>query len=378
MAEEFHLSVGGPFYRLGRAVHLSLRGAIIAAIGIAWVPLAGMSLAEWVASGKVEPLIRDLSVHLRFLVAAPLFLVGERLLDYSCRTTVEQLFAQELVPRSHERRVRTMLLQVVHWRDSRWPELVILAGALCIGGLTWAGLIHQPAVRHFEPHGVVGGWYTLIALPMFQFLMWRSLFLWALWARVLGGLSRVPLELRVAHADRHGGLSFLKRPSLGYGVVLLLALSSVLSGGWASEVLHHGAKLSTFKPLLLVYVCVGLTIALGPLLTFIPRLFVARAQGRRQYEGLVTEYARRFDERWLSGQSRSGLLGSSDIQSLADLGNVYRDNIEQMKILIFDPRDLALLVIASLLPMVPVMLLQIPAQQLLRQLLQLVTGGLPV
>ena len=373
--EEFHIGVGGPFYKLERATRLSLGRAVLAAIALSLVPLFLLSLVDRAIGAESESLLRDLSIYTRFLVAVPLFLVAERLLDRSCQLAVDQLFSEGFVRPEQQGRVRAMLRQVERWRDSRWPETVIAVGAVAIGLATWTGRLHQPGAYHFEVKGVVGAWYALISLPLFHFLLWRSLFRWALWARVLGGLSRVPLRLLPAHADRRGGIAFLKRPSVGYCVLLLLAVSSVFCAGWASEIAEHGAKLSTFKPLLIVFICIGALIAFGPLLVFVPKLLLASLRGKRKYEGLLSDYSSRFEERWLSGGPRTELLGSSDIQSLADLGNTYRDNVEKMQILLFSVRDLVPLLVASLLPAIPVLLLKLPMQEVLKKLMHLVTGG---
>ena len=376
MAEEFHLGIGGPLHRIERVTHLSLGRLILAAIAIAWVPLLLLSLGQWTVVERGEPLLRAPSIHVRFLVAVPLLLLAERLLDRACHHAIEQLFGEGFVKREQVGRVRAMLRQVEGWRDSPWPEAVILVAALGIGVATWSGLLHQPGVVHFKAHGVVGAWYALVSLPLFQFVLWRSLFRWGLWARVLGGLSRVPLRLLPAHADRRGGIAFLKRPSVGYCSLLLLAVSSVLCSGWASEIVHHGAKLSAFKPLFIIFVCVGSLVAFGPLLAFVPQLFAARLHGRRQYEALLSDYSSQFDERWLSGGGpRRDLLGSRDMQALAGLGNAYRESVEKMQILLFSPRDLVPLLVASLLPAIPILFLQLPMGQVLKGLQHLLTGG---
>ena len=376
MAEEFHVGIGGPLHRLERVTHLSLGRLILAAIAIAWVPLLLLSLGQWTLVERGEPLLRDPSIHVRFLVAVPLLLLAERLLDGACHHATKQLFGDGFVRHEQVGRVRAMLRQVEGWRDSPWPEAVIIVAALSIGVATWSGLLHQPGVVHFKAQGVVGAWYALVSLPLFQFVLWRSLFRWGLWARVLFGLSRVPLRLLVAHADRRGGIAFLKRPSVGYGALLLLAMSSVLCSGWASEIVHYGAKLSAFKSLFIIFVGVGSLVAFGPLLAFVPQLFAAGLRGRRQYEALLSDYSSQFDERWLpGGRPRSDLLGSQDIQALADLGNAYRDNVEKMQILLFSPRDIIPLLVASLLPAIPILFLQLPMKEVLKGLQHLLTGG---
>jgi hypothetical protein len=92
---------------------------------------------------------------------------------------------------------------------------------------------------------------------------------------------------------------------------------------------------------------------------------------------LATEYSTRFEERWLSHPPPAELLGNSDFQSLADLSGVYRENIEKLQPLLFAPKDIILLFVVSQLPALPLLLSQVPAQQVLSKLLRLLTGGLP-
>jgi Beta-tubulin folding cofactor D len=120
--------------------------------------------------------------------------------------------------------------------------------ASLLGILPAAGIVHgivdsRASVAHI--------WYALVCLPIFQFVFWRSLFHWGLWVRVLGGFSRVPLRLLPMHADRRGGIGFLKQPSISYGAVLLLAMGSTLCAGWGTKILLYGSGIDDFKPLFL-------------------------------------------------------------------------------------------------------------------------------
>jgi hypothetical protein len=155
------------------------------------------------------------------------------------------------------------------------------------------------------------------------------------------------------HADRRGGLGFLKLPSLAYGSLLLLGLSSMQWGAWANQILEYGLKVESLKPLFFIYAVVGVAIVLGPLLLFVPMLVATRVRAYESYGGLMSDYARQLDEHWIVGHQRGHLLGSADFQSLADFGQTYRDNIEEMQVLLFDLRDGVILLVAALLPALP-------------------------
>ncbi|MDQ3363809.1 MAG: hypothetical protein M3680_00050 [Myxococcota bacterium] len=100
---------------------------------------------------------------------------------------------------------------------------------------------------------------------MFEFLLFRSLWRWAIWVRVLGGLARIDLD--PMHPDRRGGIAFLRLPSIGYCAMLLFTVASVLCAEW-HDLAFFGVTLVSFAPLLVLFAAVGTLVAFGPLLLF--------------------------------------------------------------------------------------------------------------
>ncbi len=376
---EARLETGGLLGRVDRIVRIDkLSHLVPLAIGITWIPLLVLSLGTRWITNEGEPILKDLSIHVRLLVSLPLLFVAERVLDWSGRRAVSRLFEEDFVPPALEDRARAIVRSAERWRDSSLLETVLLLIAIASGVASLVGILPAAGIVH----GIIDSrisvthiWYALVSLPIFQFVLWRSLFHWALWVRVLGGFSRVPLRLLPMHADRRGGIGFLKQPSIGYGALLLLAMSSALCAGWATRILLYGTGIDAFKPLFYASVLVAVTVAFGPLLTFVPQLFSARLEGRRAYGGLITDYARALQERWIEGPARKDLLGSADFQSLADLGTSYSENVEKMQVLLFGLRDIIGLFIVSLLPAVPVLLLEQSLSDVLKRLLHLFVGG---
>ena len=93
----------------------------------------------------------------------------------------------------------------------------------------------------------------------------------------------------------------------------------------ANRIFYAGARLPEFKVELIGLVAVMVFAVLGPLLVFSPQLAAAKRTGLREYGTLAQRYAREFDRKWLRGGAPAGesLVGSADIQSLADLGNSF-------------------------------------------------------
>jgi hypothetical protein len=382
MAEEFHVGIGGPFWRLGRAAHVdSLRRLIPLMVGATWLPLALLTLGEKLINGRPEMLMRDLTVHTRLLIALPLFLIADRLLDYAAGVAVRRLFDEGYVPQDSTLHLRTMLRHVGAWRDAALPEWMLLALALFSGVLALAGVIPPAGAIHGvseSAHGPVRMWYALVSLPLFQFFLWRSIYRWGLWVRVLAGIARTPLRLLPGHADKRAGISFLKTPTVLYCSVILFAVSSVLCAGWGTQVRMQSLRVEAIQPLFLAYVLIGVLIAFAPLLLFTPTLFKARMAGRRHYGNLVSDYTRRFEVRWIDRTDRPDLLGTQDIQALSDLGQSYREGIEQMQALLFGPRDWLVLLVAAFLPAAPLLLAQGGTHEVLKRILKLLLGGMPI
>ena len=112
---------------------------------------------------------------------------------------------------------------------------------------------------------------------------------------------------------------------------------------------------------------------LGPLLVFGPKLAAAKRAGLREYGTLAQRYVREFDHKWLRGGAPADepLIGSADIQSLADLGNSF-EVVKGMRLVPFTMQTVLQLAVATLLPVVPLLLTMISLEELLARLLKLV------
>jgi hypothetical protein len=209
-----------------------------------------------------------------------------------------------------------------------------------------------------------------VALPAFQFLLYRWLYRWALWIWMLLSLARLPLTALATHPDRRGGLAFLSEPSLACAG-LVAAGSAVQAGVWADRVLYDHAPITAFKGPLIVTLLIWLTLAFGPLLAFGPVLFRTRFHSLREYGLLARQLSGSFKARWVGRGDE--ILGSPDPSTLIDFISSF-DVIQQMHLWPFGIRDLAILSAAAVVPMVPVVLLQVPFLELAGKLAHVVLG----
>src|SRR5512132_4391042 len=82
------------------------------------------------------------------------------------------------------------------------------------------------------------------------------------------------------------------------------------------------------------FVALSVILGLCPLVLLAPKMARIRRAGLLEYAKLGTEYTEAFDRKWVHTERPPAepLLGTSDIQSLADLGNSYTI-IEEMPLI---------------------------------------------
>jgi hypothetical protein len=196
--------------------------------------------------------------------------------------------------------------------------------------------------------------------------LWRLF----LWFQFLGREAKLDVQLSPTHLDEAGGLGFVGEAQRFFGV-LLFAYSLAITGVLANEIVYDKVPLTHFAPAIAVYVVAALLLLLGPLMVFTGRLLKTKRRGLHQYGTLATSYTGSFQRKWISGENpdHEPLLGTGDIQSLADLGNSYA-MIKKVGGLPLDPRTLIHLTIASLLPMTPLLLTVMPLKEVLKLVLK--------
>jgi hypothetical protein len=385
---DFSLILGGPLFQLLRRAHLSGDVAdlvwrrMIALAVITWLPLLVLSIAEghaWGDNVRV-PFLLDVDVHARFLLALPLFIVAELVVHQRMRVVVGTFVKRGLLPGDARGKFDAAIAAAMRLRNSVLAEVLLIALVYGLGVLfiwrrhaamdlpTWYGMT---VTGKLQPT-LAGWWLGCVSLPLVQFILLRWYFRLLIWTRFLWQVSRIDLRLVAIHPDRAGGLGFLS--TVTYAFAPLLAGQGVLLAGvMANKIFYAGAKLTNFKLELLAMVIMMLFFVLGPLLVFIPRLVRTKRVGLMEYGGLAQRYVREFDQKWLRGGAPTDepLVGSGDIQSLADLGNSF-EIVKGMKPVPFGKETLLQLAVISLAPVAPLVLTMIPLGELLDRFLHVV------
>jgi hypothetical protein len=215
-------------------------------------------------------------------------------------------------------------------------------------------------------------WYGYVSLPLFQFLLLRWYYRVFIWARFLWQVSRLELKLVPTHPDRVGGLGFLANTAYAF-LPLALAHGAVLAGMLANRILHLGAKLPEFKAEIVLMLFFVQFLVFGPLFAFAAQLARAKRTGLGEYGSLATRYVREFDGKWLRAGAPPDepLIGTADLQSLADLGNSF-EVVKGMRLAPVTRDAILQLAAATLLPVVPLLLTMMPWDELLKRLFGMV------
>jgi hypothetical protein len=378
-AEPFSITQG-PFLRLLRRLHLTRPDGSARTwplVAVAWGPLMLGALVCVATGHPVAPIVRDISVHTRLLIGIPLLIQAERILEDRCRSAVEQLYAGQFAERAVIDRI---IGRARRLRDSR-PVVLALAALALVGSQALLWGVHGltgPFAGVTEPGELSFSrlWYVFVAWPIAQVLLLRWLWHWVVWSYVTVRLSRLPLATIATHPDRAAGIGFLSEPINGFSG-FVLAMSVLMASGWSAQVLYRHVPLQTFVPVFVAFVVLAAILACGPLLLFIRILYRARHREIDRYNGLALDYVRAFHRKWIEdGSDRDQLLGSSDVQSLNDLCGAY-EHLVQSRLVPFNLRTLVGLLVAAIVPMLPLVAASMPLDELLKRLAQVLLGALP-
>jgi hypothetical protein len=151
----------------------------------------------------------------------------------------------------------------------------------------------------------------------------------------------------------------------------LIMLGIALLGAWylTLETVTGRTAATSWHFVFAVYLVLMELICLGSLLIFVPLLARTRRAGLRQYSILADTYNRAFEQKWVAGQAPPDepLLGSADIQSLADLGNSF-GVIREMRIFPFSQQQILQIAVIASLPGLPLIFLVMPVGEMLKLL----------
>jgi hypothetical protein len=341
-----------------------------------WLVLVVLSAVEGYADRLFS--LGGIAIHARLLVAIPMILLCEKILDRAVRNASAALLGSEIVAGDSRTGLDSDADALMRINSSWLLDLGLLVAVVVFSVMTpheylpgVSGSAADPAVVAWS---FASRWYWLVCLPVFRFIMARFLWLLGLWTFLVWRISRQTLNLAASHPDRAGGLGLLE-VAQGQITLFVLALAVIDSAGLAETFQHvEPNELQVYSHVLLV-IAVGVIAVCGPLVLLVPALFRCRRAGMVEFAALAHEYSVRFRRRWIGSPKPNydDLLGSGDIQSLADLRNAY-ETVRAMRVLPVTRTLLLLIFGCVVVPHLPLLLLKYPISHLILDFAQTITG----
>lgn len=380
---DFALAPSGPIDKAHlrlRITHPDSPRVVLRAIAVAvlaWLPLLIASLISPAPPGTTISFFHDIAVHVRFLLVVPLLIISEASIGPRTRMVVGEFVNSGLVGDEALPRFQSLVRRAMTLLNAVWAELMLV---LLTAGLVWIS-IHavtneeslfwfERATRGGVTFAPAGWWYAFVATPISVYLFLRWTWRYVVWTWFLGRVSRLRLRLSASHPDRVGGLGFLTFHQTVFAS-LTLAAGCGLSAAAANRILYTGASLKEHQAALIAFMVIAIVIGIAPLLAFTPALVRAKHRGIFEYGRLGTDYVQSFEQKWLTEKSarEETLLGSGDIQSLADMGGSF-ERVSRMSPVPLDRRIVITFALAAMAPALPLLLTVMPLKEIAQLLVK--------
>jgi hypothetical protein len=378
---ELYFERGGPTYRLMQRIGVikgkgpSIERRILWFIAVTWVPLFVFAIVDGRALGPTprESMLLDFATYARFFLAVPLLVLAEVIVGPRLATAGLGFIRGGFVRQEDLSAFSAAVGRVARRREALAPELIMIGialfGAWYLSVEQWYAGNTSTWKSLALPYGgmsLAGPWHQFVALPFLQFLLLRWLWRLTIWTCFLYEMSRLDLNLIATHADQAGGLGFLGIAHSVLGI-FSFGMGAVLSADTAFRIYFEGAPIHSFEVMFISYLVINEILFVGPLLVFVAPLLRTRLQGLSHYGALTNRYNRAFHAKWVKNEppAEEPLLGTSDIQSLADLGNSF-DRVREMRDFPFGGRLIIQIAVMSALPALPLLLLVVPVTDILK------------
>ena len=123
---------------------------------------------------------------------------------------------------------------------------------------------------------------------------------------------------------------------------------------------------------MIAYGVLAIIFLVVPLLVVTPLLIKRRRKALWDYGAVVTIHNQQFDRKWVQKERSPDeiLLGNPDASSLKDLGGGFTV-VREMSVVPIDKPTLITLAVAAALPMLPVVFIATPTNELIRIVLKM-------
>ena len=357
--------------RLVRPKQWNAAWKICIAVLVGWVPLVALTFMGG-SHASLVALLKDYRVFARVFIAIPLLISAQKLIEQRFRLMVRHFLDAGLLRPEDSQKFQAILATSKRLKDAWFPEFVLVAFG-CVGGILFVGndlMFDAPwslrTVGSSVSQSPAGWYYELVTQTIYMVFLGLALWKWYLYVLFFWRVSRLPLQLVPCDPDQSGGLGFLGYSPVPF-IPVVIAASTALGSVLRSQALHSVFSHQSLTMVLVLWITVVLLIFFGPLAIFVPKLTHLWRVGYLQYGSLAHLHAVQFHEKWVHGrQAHLGeLLAAPEMEALIDLAQSV-DRLRVMKPLPIDKITFIQVIAAAAVPMLPVIMTQIPLTELLR------------
>lgn len=363
----------GLFRPVGR--NITSRAWICLLIG--WVPLVVLVFVQGLVTqhSTLSVFLWDFAVHARSLLAAPMFVLCERICLPRLERIVQHFVSSSIIKKTDRPAFVALLKSTKRLVNSRLVEVSAILAAYAITALIFRFFpsFRLPDWYQVPVNGEIrlswaGLWYGVVSLPLLLILLFGWLWRVLLWARLLFKVSCMKLRLIAAHPDRAAGLRFLNSGLFAF-TPLAFTFGLITAGTVANRVVNHGEALESTRMTVIGLLIFVLLLFVSPLLVFMFNLYWEKLSGIFRYGQLAQDVGEQFEEKWLSNYEKyePKALEASDFSATTDLYQIVA-NVQEMKLVPFEVRALLALIVSTLIPFIPIVLTAIPLRVIVKEL----------
>jgi hypothetical protein len=329
-------------------------GRCLFVAGVTWPPMAVLALVQHLYSGTMDArnFFADYAAYAQFLIALPLFVVGERVVSRSTREAAENFVDSGVIRSADVPLADASHREVARLGRSRTAEWVCIALAYILAAATILPERWVPSMRTWhmgsggDPQSSIrtifgltfpGAWALLVALPLLNYWWLRIGWKVIVWTRYLYRISRPRLVLVASHPDLTGGIGFVSEVQATFALIIFAYGISNVAAVIAYKVAIEGAPL-TLPPVwgpAVGFIIGAPALFTLPLFMFTKQLFRTKHRALAAYRERILRQSLAFEATWLGEEaSEAGSLDTL-LTNMNQFATMF-ERVEHMRIVPFD------------------------------------------
>lgn len=333
-------------------------------IGLAvWLP---MVIIPIITGSDAHP---DVSSHLRFLVGVPLLILSAPVMGRNLSKILNHFDKRQLLKADDQQKLHLMVEKAIHFHQSKKFKLIIFLFIIMF--LLDDFFIHQHGFHNDwtnlqTPESI---WFHFISQPFYWVVQLMFILRLFTWWRIMIFISRLDLKIRASNGDQMGGLSFLSTSLQGF-FYPVLAISITAAAGCVNMFQSHQLDLMELKLTFILFTIIVLALVIGPLLCFYPVLLRKKRMAIFKYNQLSMKQLNALEAKWFGKShvfSSAEVLTAPDFSAAEDAESLV-ERVNSMKVIPLYKFDFILMVIAILLPFIPLMAMNVSWKEVIQRL----------